>query len=201
MAESATMYNREKSQSAQLRIAQNTARKQKTSDSDKKLEEDFDRSMDNNEVTEENVDNFVKGKVAKLKKGTKDQRRVQAKKLLLIRKVKRKIKKETFGGTLFFATLLVALLKDALDVFTLSFFGPALAFVINPLLSILLWIGGSPKAETKLQRIVIVNLIEAIPMLSFLPTWAMMVIKIKLEQNKKVHRLVRILKRLEKKTK
>ena len=151
--------------------------------------EDFDGDLDNESFDEESVDSKIKA--------DKNKKRVSIKKAKFIRSVKRKIRKERFDGLLFFSTLILALIKDSLDVFTLGVFGPAIAFVINPLLSIFLWIGGSSKIESKLKRIVIVNLIETIPLLSIFPVWVMVIIKIKMEQDNKVRRLERILRRLE----
>lgn len=188
--QNAEINNYEEQVADTLRTEQQLARQGSYGGQDEEWNEDFDSDLDNDSIDGQDIEN-------KIKVG-EDKKRISAKKGKLANRVRLKIKKERFDGLLFYSTLVVALIKDSLDFFTIGVFGPAIALVVNPLLSILLWMGGSPKAETKLKRIVIVNLIESTPLLSILPSWSMVVIKIKIEQDHKVKRLERILKRLEK---
>ncbi|PLX21745.1 hypothetical protein C0584_01415 [Candidatus Parcubacteria bacterium] len=128
----------------------------------------------------------------------KKKKSVSKRKLLLARKLEKKIKKERFDGLPFFSAIILAQIKDIIDILSLGTVGTVLGFVIGPMLGIIMWSVGESSITLKLKRVIIVNVLEDIPFLNILPIWTLVIIYMKVQHDNKVRLYQHQLKRLSK---
>ncbi len=126
----------------------------------------------------------------------KNKKNLNARKRLLSASIRKKIKKERFDGLTYYSALILALTKDLIDVLSLGSIGTIMAFIVNPLLTIILWRAGSSKAEGMLKRMVLINTFEFIPFVNILPWWTIMIIKMKIDRDNRIRTLERRLRKV-----
>ena len=196
----------------ELKRKKEEAREKRASDSydslgagDQQWVDEADKYMDNKNFDEGYFDKHIEQRQKKYPTVSKDKeakKKVSARKRVLARRVMKKIRKERFDGGAFYSALFLAIFNDIFtllsNIFTAGAANVILVFTTEPLLGIILWRSGSSKIDMKLKRIGITSVLGMVPILSAFPTHTLAIGYIKNQQDNKVRKLQRILRKLRK---
>ena len=171
---------------------------------DERWADEFEKDLDNkntDQAWDQYIDEHEK-KNPKTSKDPKKKKKISARRRLMARKVLKKIRKERFDGLAFYSALFLAIFNDVFtilsNIFTAGAANVILTFTTEPLLGVILWRSGSSKTEMKIKRIGFTNVLGMVPIISAFPTHTLAIGYIKIQQNKKVSRLRRLLRKLRK---
>jgi len=172
---------------------------------DREWVDDMDRGMDMGSFNEHDFDKKIEDHQIRYPANSKDlksKKKVSARRRVLARRVIKKIRKERFDGGAYVLAMILAIISDIVTIFANIFSAGAaniiLVFTTEPILAVILWTHGSSKVQLKLKRIAIMEILGIIPGISLFPIFTITISYIKFQQDNKVRKLQRILRKLRK---
>lgn len=170
---------------------------------DQKWVDEADRYMDSKNFDEDYFDKHIEQHQGKYPTNSgKNKNKISARKRALARRVIKKIRKERFDGGAYVLAMFLAIISDVVTIFANIFSAGAanviLVFTTEPILAVILWTHGSSRIELKIKRIAITEIIGIIPGVSLFPIFTISIGYIKMQQDNKVRKLRRILRKLRK---
>lgn len=108
--------------------------------------------------------------------------------------LRRKIEERRFEGGSFIVLLVLCLIKDAIDIFTLGLAGTITNLFITPFLFIFFFMRGSYVMRKLIRGFIWPIAIEFIPGINAFPTYTIMALLLKFNLDKKVKHLELLLK-------